>query len=161
MGEGDGTRRPPDGSRPDADADADRRADAGAADGHVGDAPPPGTAEGVAHHHRHVDVEPGLQSIPDPPRRAVAVDREQGRLSPVAGLRLDLEQREHPVRDPPVLQLAQLPERPVAVGRTLAAQGREEHLEAIARLDEDLGLRRAGGRPGRALRPSRRRSRPA
>ena len=31
MGEGDGTRRPPDGSRPDADADADRRADAGAA----------------------------------------------------------------------------------------------------------------------------------
>ena len=54
----------------------------GAADGHVGQAPPPRSAEGVGHDHRDVDAEPVAERVADAPGRAVGVDAAAARRSP-------------------------------------------------------------------------------
>ena len=56
----------------------DHGGDAGAADGDVGEAPPPGPAERVGHDHRHLPAGAGPEAVADAAGGAVGVDREEG-----------------------------------------------------------------------------------
>ena len=57
----------------------DHRGDAGAADGHVGDAPSPGPPEGIGDQHARLRTGSGSDAVADAARRTVGIGRQQRR----------------------------------------------------------------------------------
>ncbi len=130
-------------SRPSASvraAQVDDAGDAGTADGHVGDPPPPGAPEGVGDDHGHVDRRLAPQAVADAAGRAVAVDGQQRRVAPLHVRQVDAGVGAHEavdrLADDELAPSAQHPHR-LPLDQRLVRQG----IVGIDRHQPVLGLR--------------------